>query len=185
MISPYVKTLEPKFKDAISHLEGELRSLHSGRANSALVENLLVSYYGTQTPLKQMASISTPSPSTIQIQPWDVNSLGDIENAVRNSDLGLSPTNDGRTVRVSLPPMTEERRSELMKIVRTRAEETNISLRTSRGEAWEDIQTKERNGEITEDDKFAAKKEFDKLTEQYEEKIKDLVRNKEKEIMAI
>jgi len=185
MVSPFVKNLEPKFKAAIEHLENELKSLHSGRANSTLVENLPVAYYGTQTPLNQLASISVPSPSTIQIQPWDGNSLGDIEVAIRNSDLGVSPTNDGRTIRISLPPMTEERRRELMKIVKTRAEETNISLRGRRGEIWDEIQQQEREGKITEDDKFSAKKEIDKLAHEYEEKINQVVATKEREIMSV
>ena len=149
MYQTEMKIMRQKFEQVIEKLKDDFRGIRTGRASAGLVENIVVSYYGQNTPLKQMANITTPDASLIQIQPWDKNALGDIELAIRNSDLNLSPTNDGNVVRISLPPMTQERREELVRNISKKAEEGRIALRNVRGETWEQIQKMQKSGEIT------------------------------------
>lgn len=185
MAGDITKQVEQKMKDAVEHLREQFKTLRTSRASASLVENLMVDYYGTKTPLKQMAQITIPGPNQILIQPWDKNSLGDIENGIRNSDLNLNPVNDGKVVRLTLPSLTEERRRELSKIVATYAEEAKISVRNARGETWDSIQDKVKSGELTEDDKFDIKNDLQKLAEKYDKEIDDLASSKETEIMKI
>ncbi len=177
--------VEQKMKDALEHLKEQFKTLRTSRASAQLVENLMVDYYGTKSPLKQMAQITVPSPNQILVQPWDKNSLGDIETAIRNSDLNLNPVNDGKVVRLTLPPLTEERRGELSKIVSTYAEEAKISVRNARGEAWDSAQDKVKSGELTEDDKFDVKNDLQKLAEKYDKEIDELASSKSSEIMQV
>jgi len=179
------KEVEGKMKDALEHLREQFKTLRTSRASAQLVENLMVDYYGTKSPLRQMAQITIPAPNQIVIQPYDRNSLGDIENAIRNSDLNLNPVNDGKVIRLTLPPLTEERRRELSKIVATYAEEAKISIRNARGEAWDSVQDKVKSGEFTEDDKFDLKNDLQKLAEKYDKEIDELAKDKESEIMQI
>ncbi len=180
-----LKSVEEKMEMAILRLEEELKKIRTGRAQSSLVENIKVSYYGSEVALKELASISIPEPSLIQLSPFDKNSIGDIETAIRNSDLGLTPINDGNFVRIVLPALTEERRVELSKKIKTIGEETKVTLRNIRKEAWSEVQAEERAGSATEDDKYQIEKELNGLIEEMNKKVDDLVKSKENEIMKL
>lgn len=185
MYQQAIRDLKLKFEQIVLKLKENFAGIRTGRASTGLVENIMVSYYGATTPLKQMATLSTPDAAQIIIQPWDKNALGDIELAIRNSDLNLSPSNDGNIVRVSLPPMTEERREELVRNIHRKGEEGRIALRTVRGETWEKIKKLEKDSQITEDDRYAAEKELNDIIDEYNKKIETEVIGKEKELRAI
>ena len=185
MFQKIINQLKPKMQEVIDKLGDTFRGIRTGRASSALVENIAVSYYGSKVPLKQMANITTPDASLIVIQPYDVNSLGDIELAIQNSDIGINPSSDGRAIRLSLPPMTAERREELVKMIHKTAEESRIVLRNLREEAWREVKQLESQKQITEDDRYQAEKELNKLIEDFNRKINDLIETKEKEIRTI
>lgn len=185
MYQTEMKIMKQKFEQVIAKLQDDFRGIRTGRASSGLVENIMVTYYGQSTPLKQMANITTPDASLISIQPWDKNSLGDIELAIRNSDLNLSPTNDGNVVRISLPPMTEERRVELIRSISKKAEEARIALRNVRQDAWDEIQKMQKSGTITEDDKYSAENEINKIISDFNKKVEETLNDKEKEIKSI
>jgi ribosome recycling factor len=175
----------PKFAAAIAHLKTALESIRTGRAHPAIVENIPVDYYGIKTPLQQLASISIPDARSILIQPWDKNSLKDIEKAIQTSSLGLNPVNEGQAILLPIPPLTEERRKELVKIVGTKAEEARISIRSVREDIWRSIREQEKNGAISEDTMFRQQKELQKILEEYQEKIKTIGGQKEQEIITI
>lgn len=185
MYQQVIRNLRPKMQETVDKLSENFLKLRTGQASSALVENILVSYYGTKVPLKQMANISIPDPNSITIQPWDNNSLGDIEQALRNSEIGLNPINDGRLIRLNLPPMTAERREELVRILHQTAEECRIALRNLREEAWKQIKKLEEAKQITEDDRYLAEKELNKLIEEFNLKINELIEAKEKELRMV
>jgi len=185
MYQNILRNLRPKMQETQDKLAESFRLLRTGKATSALVENIIVSYYGTKVPLKQMAQISVPDPSSILIQPWDANSLGDIELAIRNSEIGLNPTSDGRQIRLSLPPMTAERRQDLIRLLHQSAEECRIAMRNLREEAWKEIKKLESQKQITEDDRYTAEKELNKLIDDFNSKTDELVGAKEKEIRTI
>lgn len=170
---------------AVEHLIVEIGQIRTGRANPALVENIMVDYYGTKTPLKQVASINVPESKLLVIQPWDKDSLVNIESAIRDSDLGFNPNNDGQVIRINIPSLTEERRKELVKVLNQRAEEGKISVRNVREEAWKEIQEQEREGKISEDDKFSGKDYLQKIVDEYNKKIEEIREKKEKEIITI
>ena len=182
MIKEIIKKIEPQMDLAITTFENELKNLRTGRANSGLVEDIVVQYYGANTPLKQMASITIPEPTLIQVTPWDKQSLADIENAIRNSELNLSVANDGSAIRISLPPLTGERREELSKMAQKMEESARVVVRNIRGEAWEQIQGAYKKKEVSEDDKYRGEKELNELIDKKnkiieaktEEKIKEL-----------
>lgn len=184
----YKQIIESKKSDlekAVEHLETEVGKLRTGRANPAMVESLMVDYYGTKTPLKQVASISIPEPRSIVIQPWDVDSLVNIEAAIKDSDLGVNPNNDGQSIHLNIPPLTEERRIDLVKILNQKAEESRVSVRNAREEAWKEIQNMEKEGKISEDDKFRGKDDLQKITDEYNNKVEKIRNKKEKEIRTI
>lgn len=185
MYQTLIRELKKKMDEVLEKLQDEFKKIHTGRANSTLVEEIRVSYYGTQTPLKQMANISIPDPNLIVVQPWDVNSLGDIENAIRDSEIKVNPVNDGKVIRVSLPPLTEERRDELVKLMKNMSEEARVTLRNLRGEVWDQIRELEKDGEVTEDDKYKAEKELNKIIEEYNKKIEEVVGKKEADLKKI
>jgi len=180
-----MKIMKHKFEQVLAKLQEDFKGIRTGRASTGLVENIIVSYYGQSTPLKQMANLATPDASLITIQPWDKNALGDIELAIRNSDLNLSPVNDGSVVRISLPPMTEERRIELIRSISKKAEEARIALRNVRQDAWDQIQKMQKESKITEDDKYNAEDEINKVISDYNKKIEETLKDKEKEIKSI
>jgi len=185
MYQPEIRNLKSKFEQIIQKLKEDLAGVRTGRASTGLVENILVSYYGSTTPLKQMATLSTPDATQISIQPWDKNALGDIELALRNSDQNLSASSDGNVIRVSLPPMTQERRDELVRSIHRKGEEGRIALRTSRSDVWEKIKRLEKDGKVTEDDRYSAEKELNDIIDEYNKKIETQVLEKENELRAV
>lgn len=174
-----------KLEKIILHLKGEIASLRTGRASPALVEDLEVEYYGTKTPLKALASISSPEPRQITIQPWDKNALQPIEKAIQVSSLGLNPVTDRDTIRLSIPPLTEERRRGLVKILGRNLEDARISARRERDEVLRDIDRKEKAKALSEDMKFREKTEAQKMADEANKKIEEMGAAKEKEIMTI
>ena len=174
---------EEKMKKALDSVAREFSEIRTGRASPALVEGLHVDYYGTPTLLKQLASISAPDVHLIVIQPWDVTALVEIEKAIMKSNLGINPSNDGKLIRLSIPPLSKERRQELVKVVHKMAEEGRVSLRTIRREAKEALEKLEKDKVIAEDDKFRGIDELQKLVDKYIAKVDELLKNKEKEIL--
>lgn len=184
-LSKLVSDTGRQMDEVISRFQDELKTINTGRASSLLVEGIVVSYYGSQTPLKQVATITTPDANQIVITPWDRNALADIETAIRNSDIGLSPTNDGKSVRLSLPPMTEERRIELKKMISKLGEEAKVSLRNHRGESWDLVKDAEKKSELTEDDRYQAEKELNNLITKKNQSVDEITQRKETEIMKV
>jgi ribosome recycling factor len=185
MISDILKEAGNRMSQTIVRLSEELKKVRTGRAQGSLVEDVKVSYYGTETPLRELALITTPEAHLIQIKPFDRNSIGDVELAIRNADLGVNPINDGNFVRIALPPMTEERRIELAKQIKRIGEETKVSLRNIRGESWVKVQNLIKNGQATEDDKYQSEEELNKLIEKENSSVEKIISEKEKEIMKI
>lgn len=185
MINEVMKKIEPKMVAAVESFSTELQNIRTGRANSSLVEDINVAYYGTNTPLKQLALITIPEPTMILVAPWDKQSLGDIENAIRDSELGLSVVNDGNAIRISLPPLTGERREELSKLVRKYGENARVAVRNIRGEAWEEIQQAYKKKSISEDEKYRAEKEFNDLIDNKNRLIEGKVEQKIAELQKI
>lgn len=180
-----IEKIHPNLEKSVEHFKEELNQLRTGRASTALVENLLVDYYGSKSPLKQIASLSTPEPRLILISPWDKNNLANIEKAIKESQLNLQPNNDGQVVRINIPQLTEERRKDLIKVLNQKAEEAKIAVRKIREEAWEEIQELEKSRKISEDDKFSGKESLQAVIDEYNEKIQALRDVKEKDIMTI
>lgn len=174
-----------KMEKAIAAMRKELASFRTGRANPALLDRVLVEYYGTQMPINQMANISVPEPRLLVIQPWDKSALGEIERAIQKSDLGLVPSNDGNVIRITIPPMTEERRTELVKLVKRTGEDAKVAIRNIRRDANEEMKKKEKNGEMSEDESRRAQEEIQKMTDQYIREVDDIITAKEKEVMEV
>ena len=182
----YLKQAEKKFNDSIDHLNGELSGVRSGRASAGLVDTIKVEVYGQSMPLKSVATITTPDAKTIQIQPWDQSNLAFIEKAIsENQNLGLNPSNDGRVIRVIIPPLSEETRTQLTKVVKEKAESANISMRNARHEVLNGAKADEKAGNITQDQLVKTQKDLDKLIDDYHKKIQAIVEDKEKEIMSV
>ena len=174
---------EEKMKKACESVAREFSEIRTGRASPALVEGLHIDYYGTQTLLKQLASISVPDAHLIVIQPWDITAIAEIEKAIMKSNLGITPSNDGKLIRLSVPPLSKERRQELAKVVHKMSEDGRVSLRTIRRDAKEALEKLEKDKVIAEDDKFRGIDELQKLVDKYIAKIDELLKNKEKEIL--
>jgi ribosome recycling factor len=185
MYKQIVDNKKSDFEGAIEHLNEEIGKIRTGRANPALVESLIVDYYGTKTPLKQIASINAPEARLLVIQPWDKGALVYIESALRESDMGFNPNNDGQVIRINIPALTEERRKELVKVLNQRAEDGKISVRSIREEAWKELQEAEKEGKMSEDDKFSGKDYLQKIVDEFNAKIEEIREKKEKEIMTI
>ena len=180
-----LKESERKMEEVLVRLTEELKKIRTGRANTSLVEDLKVSYYGSTMFLKEVATLSSPEAGLIQIKPFDKNSIGDIELAVKNSDLGINPINDGVFVRISLPPLTEERRSDLVKQAKKTTESAKVSLRTARGESWDKIQKMVKDGSLTEDDKYLGEKRLNEIIEKMNVKTDSILADKDQEIMSL
>ncbi|MFQ6015915.1 MAG: ribosome recycling factor [Anaerolineae bacterium] len=185
MIEDVLKETEDRMKKAIEALRHDLVVIRTGRASPALIEGLLVDYYGTPTPLNQMASISAPEPRLLTIRPWDPNALADVEKAILKSDLGLTPTNDGKLIRLAIPPLTEERRGELVKMVGKRVEEARIAVRNCRRDGLKDMQELEKEKLISEDEFYRGKDRMQDLTDKYIHEADEVGQAKEKEIKEI
>jgi len=176
---------EEPMKKALEKMRADFASLRTGRASVALVDGLKVESYGTLMPINQLANISVPDGRTIEIRPWDISQCSNIEKAVQKSGLGLTPVNDGKIIRISVPGLTEERRKEIIKLVSKMAEDFKVSVRNVRRDILENIKKAEKEKKITEDDKVVAEHESQKLTDIYIKKIDEAVAVKEKEIMEV
>ena len=185
MINDVLKDAESRMKGAIHSLEEDISGIRTGRAAPALVDKLLVEYYGTPTPLYQMATITAPEPLLLMIKPFDKTSLKEIEKAIRVSDLGLNPNNDGTIIRLSLPPLTQERRKDLVKVMHNRLEEARVAVRNIRRGAIDDLREMEKESIVSEDDSHKGQDDVQKLTDKYIEQIETIGKRKEQEIMAV
>ncbi len=177
--------LKARMEKAVSDLQHEMASIRTGRASLGILDHIRVDYYGTPTPLNQLANLHVPEPSLITIQPWDVSQIGPIEKSIRASDLGLNPSNDGKLIRLPIPPLTEERRKELVKRLHGVAEHHRVSLRNIRREGNEAVKKLLKDKKITEDDDKRAHDEIQKMTDAYMQKIDQASKAKEKEILEI
>jgi len=176
---------ESKMKKTIEVLQSQFSAIRAGRANPSVLDQIKVDYYGTPTPINQIASISSPDPRTLMIQPWDASSLKPIEKALMTSELGINPANDGRFLRLVFPQPTEERRKELIKQVSKFAEESKVAIRNIRRDAVEKFKAQKKKGEITEDDLTDTEKDLQKLTDNYIKEIDKVAQSKEAEIKEI
>ncbi len=184
MIEEFLKEAESRMKKAVSKFKSDLSGMRTGRASVGLVENIKIDYYGTELPLKQLATISTPEPSQILIQTWDQNAVKLIEKALIESNIGANPQTEGNIIRLNLPPMTEERRKELVKVLHKMAEEARIAIRNIRRDEKENIESLKKEG-FSEDDIKRALEKLQKITDKYINEINQLAKNKEEEILSI
>ena len=185
MLESLYSEMETKMKKTIEALKREFATLRAGRATPSLLDKVDVDYYGTKTPLKQLANISAPEPRLLVVQPWDKGAIADIEKAILKSDLGLTPNNDGNMIRISIPQLTEERRKELVKFVRKKTEEGRVAIRNQRRDANEQLKALEKGGKISEDDLRRAQEEVQKITDQNIKVLEEVLAEKEKEIMEV
>ena len=183
MIGDLLSEGEHKMGMAVDHVAAEFSTVRTGRANPQLLQRITVDYYGSQTPLQQLASISVPEPRMLVVQPFDKSTVSDIERAIQMSDLGLNPSNDGSVIRIAFPPLTEERRMELIRVVKNMAEEGRVSVRNVRRQAKSDMEA--LRGEISDDDIHRGEDELQKLTDRYVGKIDHLIGNKEEELIEV
>ena len=174
---------EARMKKAVEILQDELKAVRTGRSSTALVENMKVDYYGTPTLLKQMATLATPQADTIVIKPFDPASVKDIEKAIKNSDLSIAPIVDGKLIRLNIPPLSEERRKQLVQQAKQMGEQTKVSIRNIRREANKQLEKQQKDKIITEDDLQLGKKQIDDITREYTDKVDEVVGNKSDEIM--
>jgi len=179
-----LKSTKDMMDKAISHLEAELLKIRTGKANPSMLDSVMVDYYGAMTPLNQIANINTPDARTLVVQPWEKNKLNDIERAIINSNLGLNPQNDGDIIRINVPPLTEERRKEMVKLAKNEAEHCKVSIRNARKNANETIKKLQKDG-LGEDMAKDAETKIQNLTRDFEAKVDDHVTKKEKEIMTV
>ena len=184
-MSPEIKNYDEKMLKTIEVVKANFASVRAGRANAGVLDRISVEYYGTPTPLNQVAAISSPDPRTLVIQPWDNSLLKAIEKAIQTSDLGITPQNDGRVLRLAFPQLTEERRKELTKQVKKYGEEGKVAVRNIRRDAMDEIKKKTKKSEITEDDQKNLEKELQDLTDKRCKEIDELTAKKEKELMAV
>lgn len=184
-MSPETKVYDAKMQKTIEVVKANFASVRAGRANAGVLDRIFVEYYGTPTPLNQVAAISSPDPRTLMIQPWDGTLLKAIEKAIQTSDLGINPQNDGRSIRLNFPQLTEERRKELVKQIHKYAEAGKVAVRNIRRDAMENFKKQEKKSEITEDELKQAEKDLQKLTDDSCKKLDELLAKKEKELMAV
>lgn len=180
-----IKTTKEKMHRRIEHLESEYSSIRAGRANPGVLDKVTVSYYGTPTPVSQVASVSVTEARTLVVQPWDVSILKDLERAIQMSDIGINPQNDGKVLRLIFPPLTEERRKDIVKDISKMAEDTKVQIRNARREAIDKIKALKKSGDITEDDQKNGDKKIQDITDKYVKEVDLISDNKQKEIMAI
>lgn len=179
------KETEVKMKKTCNVYQEELSSIRAGRANPALLDKIIVEYYGVMTPLNQIAGVSAPEPRLLVIQPWDANTIAHIEKAILKSDLGLNPSNDGKLIRLPIPQLTEERRKDMVKVVRKNAENAKIAIRNSRREANDILKKKEKTKDLSEDERIMAEEKIQELTDKYIEEIDKLTEKKEVDLMEV
>lgn len=177
--------IEAKMEKRINGYAGELKTIRAGRANASILDKVAIDYYGTMTPVAQVGSISVPEARTLIVQPWDASVLKEIEKAINASDIGITPQNDGKVIRLNFPPLTEERRKELVKQVKKYTEEAKVSVRNVRRDAMDDFKKQKKDGEITEDDLKGIEKDIQNLTDKFVKEIEDISAAKEKEILEV
>jgi ribosome recycling factor len=180
-----IKEAEERMTKAVNALKKELASLRAGRATPALLEKVHVDYYGTPTPVSQMANVTVPEARLITIQPWDKSQLGPIEKAILKSDLGLTPTNDGNVIRLAIPPLTEERRTELVKVIKKEGEEAKVAIRNIRRDVNDSFKKQQKEGSISEDDLKRNQDVIQKTTDKFIEQVDKVIHEKEKEVMEV
>lgn len=180
-----MKETEEKMKKTITRLDKDLAAIRAGRANPAVLDKVVVDYYGAPTPIQQMAAVSVAEARILVIQPWDMSSLKAIEKAILASDIGITPTNDGKVLRLAFPQLTEDRRKELCKSIKKYGEEAKVAVRNVRRDAMDKLKSMKKNSELTEDDVKNGEKDIQKLTDRYCDEVDKTVADKEKEIMSI
>ena len=180
-----IKNTEEKMTKSIDALDREYKSVRAGRANAAVLDRVNVDYYGVPTPVQQMAAISVPEPRTLLITPWDKSTLKDIEKAILTSEIGINPQNDGTCIRLNFPPLTEERRKDIVKEIRKKGEDAKVAVRNQRRDALDKLKALKKNNAITEDDEANGEKKIQNLTDKFCKEIDELAGIKEKEIMEI
>ncbi|MGK2880573.1 MAG: ribosome recycling factor [Mycobacterium sp.] len=185
MIEEALFDAEEKMEKAVAVARDDLSSIRTGRANPGMFSRIVVDYYGGATPITQLSSINVPEARMVVIKPYEQSQLGPIETAIRNSDLGVNPTNDGNIIRVSVPQLTEERRRDLVKQAKSKGEDAKVSLRSVRRKAMEELSRIKKDGEAGEDEVGRAEKDLDKTTQQYVSQIEELVKNKESELLEV
>jgi len=183
MYEDILNPLKDKMKKTVEHFTGEIASLRTGMASSSLIDGINADYFGTPTPINQIASVTVQPPSTIVIKPWDKGAIAPIELAIRNSKLGLSPVAESDFVRINIPALTQERREQLIKVLGQKSEEAKVSIRQEREQTMKEIDRLEKETSFTEDDKFKSKDLVQKIVDQYNEKIKEIKDVKEKDIL--
>jgi ribosome recycling factor len=185
MIDKALKQAEEKMAKAIEVVREEFGGVRTGRASPALVQRLQIDYYGTQTPLQQLAGISVPDPRSLLISPYDRSAISAIEKAIQASDIGITPSNDGAAIRLNFPALTEERRKELIKVVRDRSEQGRVSIRNVRRHAKEEIERDQKSGDVSEDDMRRGEKELQKMTDRFIGEVDDMLQRKEAELLEV
>ncbi|MCQ2477667.1 MAG: ribosome recycling factor [Clostridia bacterium] len=180
-----IKNTEEKMTKSIEALEREYKAVRAGRANVSVLDRIMVDYYGVPTPIQQMAAVSVPEPRTLLIQPWDVSTLKEIEKAILTSEIGINPQNDGKAIRLNFPPLTEERRKEIVKDVHKKCEDAKVALRNQRRDALDKLKALKKANSITEDDEANGEKKIQNITDKFCKEADDLSTAKEKEILEI
>lgn len=180
-----MQNAESKMRKTIAALQSDFAAIRAGRANPAILDKVTVEYYGVATPIQQVGTVAVPEPRTITIQPWDASILGEIEKAILKSDVGINPNNDGKMIRLNFPPLTEERRKELVKGISKRGEEAKVAVRNIRRDSLEGFKKQKKDGEITEDDLKNLETKIQKLTDKFVGEIDTIVAAKEKEILEV
>lgn len=183
MLDDIYRELQDRMKKAVETLEFDFKRLRTGRASVSLVDEIRVDYYGTATPLGQISTLTIADPRTILIQPWDTSAVGEIEKAILKSELGLTPMNDGKAIRINIPPLTAERRRDLVKVAKKKAEESKVAMRNIRRDTIEKTKDLKKDKKISEDEQFRAQDEIQKITDDYVKKIDIIYSAKEKEIL--
>lgn len=185
MIDDVINDGKMRMDRAVSQLKSDLATLRAGRATPSLLDKVTVDYYGTQTPLNQLANITAPEPRLLLIQPWDKGALDSIEKAILKADLGLTPSNDGQVIRIAIPPLTEERRQELVKMVRKYGEEAKVAIRNVRRDVNESIKKLEKEGELSKDEARRHQDTVQKVTDEHIEQVDQIIALKEKEVLEV
>ena len=185
MSDPTIQHVNQRMEGAIEHLKREFTGLRTGRASLGLLDHIKIDYYGTPTPLKQVANLGIPESRLITIQPWDASHIREIERAITSSDLGLTPSNDGKLIRLPIPPLSEERRKDLVKLSKKYGEETKVQIRGFRRDGNDELKRRQKDSTITEDELRHLESENQKLTDKYIHTVDELIKKKEEEILAI
>jgi ribosome recycling factor len=183
LIAMVMEDAEERMAKAVTHARAEFATIRTGRASPVLVEKLVVEYHGTEVPLQQLAGFSVPEARQLLISPYDRSALGAVEKAIQNSNLGLTPSNDGNTIRLTFPPLTQERRKELVKVVRQMAEDGRVAVRGARRSARQELERLEKDGELTSDDVARSEKDLDATTRRHEQQVDEALAAKEKELL--